>query len=930
MSRILNIDAPTFLRSPRLLIRLAAVLSVIAAICADLPAVHAGGCVFRLTSDLSGGTTALSTVKLDNSCGEIEGWSFGVCFGDAPINIQSVEPTPLVATVAGGGPPALQSIEIHAEGFTVTTVISLAGPVTGMTLPPGIDYPLYVATFSSAVDALAEISICGELGTPPVPILVTTESGDEAAAVGAAQHLAFTHFPAMNAPFQRGDCNSDAAMQVSDAVFLLEWLFQSGANPECRVACDVNDDNGANISDVVFLLNYLFASGPTPPAPFPACGVDPTPGSLQCETPRCLSAPTSLSYSSPAAQYFVGTAIPPNIPTVAGAPAEIFLVTPPLPAGISLTPDSGVIIGVPLTAATTNHTVLAANLAGGVTTTISVVVIDSTVPALGSNQFYLGPTLNVRRYGHTATALADGRVLVVGGTDERFFTSLDTLEIFDQAVATSPPPPSLAGAFIDTDFLGNPLTLDTGGRVGHTATLLADGSVLIAGGTNDFLVADACSDSLVFDAITRTFASDLQPLNTMIFPRFRHTANRLPDGRVLLAGGQRAVIETIIDPNFPPGSPFFQFDITVFPSTRTVECFDPATRSFELAIDLLGQPTEMQSTRGRFGHSVVAMAGLDGEIDTIDDVLLFAGGTQTLSAIFAPQLKFPGQPESVALPGVEYYDLASGVLALAPGGVVIPRVRAALLNLGSHAPSTWDGVAGVNNVALVTGGDSDVGICLAAVPSSQIVSCTFTGFGPASGIQFFVFSPISAQAGRESSIATSLQCAHGRAFADFVVLPNRRVYSGAVFDGNWVFTAGGVHTALTPGGCIEIAEGLCLSELRGASFFDPFFNATLAAPWDLAATSSPQNPTGVVGSWLNGDAEIPDASLIGYGDGSAPALLNVPRVYHTMTVIPGEDNVLGTIDDRVVVIGGGDTALGIIGGAPVQASCEIYVPPAGP
>ena len=53
-------------------------------------------------------------------------------------------------------------------------------------------------------------------------------------------------------------------------------------------AADANDDNEVGVPDVVHVLSYLFALGPVPPAPFPQCGVDPTPGTLTCEAyPPC-------------------------------------------------------------------------------------------------------------------------------------------------------------------------------------------------------------------------------------------------------------------------------------------------------------------------------------------------------------------------------------------------------------------------------------------------------------------------------------------------------------------------------------------------------------------------------------------------------------------------------------------------------------------
>ncbi|HET9786181.1 MAG TPA: kelch repeat-containing protein, partial [Pyrinomonadaceae bacterium] len=68
-------------------------------------------------------------------------------------------------------------------------------------------------------------------------------------------------------------------------------------------------------------------------------------------------------------------------------------------------------------------------------------------------------------------------------------------------------------------------------RRGHTATSLADGRVLIAGGEN---AAGQLSDSEIFDPASGTFSSS----GSMTAARADHAAVRLADGRVLITGGR--------------------------------------------------------------------------------------------------------------------------------------------------------------------------------------------------------------------------------------------------------------------------------------------------------------------------------------------------------------------------------------------------------
>lgn len=87
--------------------------------------------------------------------------------------------------------------------------------------------------------------------------------------------------------FIRGDCNTDGAINIADAILGLGILF-SGAGPaNCDDACDVNDDGNLDIGDPITLLANLFNSGPNPPPPN-NCGDDPTVDSLDC-----LIGPTS-------------------------------------------------------------------------------------------------------------------------------------------------------------------------------------------------------------------------------------------------------------------------------------------------------------------------------------------------------------------------------------------------------------------------------------------------------------------------------------------------------------------------------------------------------------------------------------------------------------------------------------------------------------
>jgi hypothetical protein len=132
-----------------------------------------------------------------------------------------------------------------------------------------------------------------------------------------------------------------------------------------------------------------------------------------------------------------------------------------------------------------------------------------------SETFSFTGDTTVARSGHTATLLLNGRVLIAGGA------AAATAELYDP----------VSGKFTAT--VGDM----TEPRSGHTATLLraADGVksgyVLLIGG-------DGTAE--LYDPNTETFAL-IGSLLPSMRPSYRHTASLLKDGTVLVAGGYNLI-----------------------------------------------------------------------------------------------------------------------------------------------------------------------------------------------------------------------------------------------------------------------------------------------------------------------------------------------------------------------------------------------------
>jgi VCBS repeat-containing protein len=244
------------------------------------------------------------------------------------------------------------------------------------------------------------------------------------------------------------------------------------------------------------------------------------------------------------------------------------------PSTNTSTPTSGAISSArsyPTLTRLSNGKVL---IVGGVTyapsccTSIANTSIDLFDPAAGGTFSHLGD-LPLGLYFHTATRLTvttpggDDLVLVAGGqtTNNGNNTDQRTAYVID----------GFTGQIVSTLNM-------TGARTNHTATLLADGTVLIAGGWQGNPAPPASSELFV-PAVTAPYGAFTAGPHPMQVWRSEHTATLMSDGRVFLIGGG--------DGHYPN-------------LEATTEFYDPASQTFTAGPSL---------TTARHYHAATLLSG---------------------------------------------------------------------------------------------------------------------------------------------------------------------------------------------------------------------------------------------------------------------------------------------------------------------------------
>ena len=222
---------------------------------------------------------------LASNADPVQGWSFGVASDPSVLKVAeaTIEGTATAALNGGAGPDFL-SLNRFENGVTMAVVIDIEDAAN--TLPPANAHRLLRIRYEPGPDAVPgeryPVRYTNTLGEPPVSVLFVVGGFEVVPETLPGWVELPAAFPLL---VLRGDAQGDGEVTMTDAIFVLNWLFLGGRRPPCMEQADINGSRDVNLADGVYELQWEFIGGPPPPPPFPGCGPHRAP--LGCEQPTC-------------------------------------------------------------------------------------------------------------------------------------------------------------------------------------------------------------------------------------------------------------------------------------------------------------------------------------------------------------------------------------------------------------------------------------------------------------------------------------------------------------------------------------------------------------------------------------------------------------------------------------------------------------------
>lgn len=489
-------------------------------------------------------------------------------------------------------------------------------------------------------------------------------------------------------------------------------------------------------------------------------------------------------------------------------------------------------------------------------------------------------SMTTARYWHTATLLPNGKVLAaggqgVGGTG----TILANAEVFDPVAGTW----SATGSLI-------------AGRYTHTATLLANGKVLAAGGAG--IGATYVSSAELYDPGSGTWSS----AGSMSFTRAAFTSTLLPNGQVLVVGGS--------NPN----------------PLNTTEVYDPNANAWSPAATIPNGGREYH-TATMLPSGLIVVAGGDGvaylastaSYDPGVGTWASAGPTTTFNLSYTPSTLLP-----------------NGNVLIAGG---VNSIFGALKNAELFVPSSNAWIA--TNSMITPRGDQTAtllttGKVLLAGGYTQFLSTPTNNaelFDPASGTWALTGSMTVKRVFHTATLLQNGKVLVAGGYSNTVVTASAELYDPVT--GTWS-TTGSMnvarlgHTAnLLPNGKVLVSAGGGTggTDLYSAELYDPTtqtWSSTGSLNVNRAGHSATLLPNGLVliagginnptnASGLLTSAELYDPAT---GIWTITGSMNGAREGHTATLL---------LSGKVLVAGG----TGPSNNFQTISSAEIYDPAAG-